>query len=122
MVLYWLLLVHRKDSNRIEIRMIRRDLIGLKIDNLDHVLDSKDHIFLDYHLVNLVEVYCSRDALVGVRSEPGLVEALLDLMISGQNVDLILNLRVGPILLGLNLVNFLDHHVDLVILDLFHFD
>ena len=49
MVLYWLLLVHRKDSNRIEIRMIRMDLIGLTIDNLDRVLDSKDHIFLDYH-------------------------------------------------------------------------
>lgn len=114
-----LLLVHRKDSKRIEIQTIRRDLIDLKIDNLDHVLDSKDHIFLDYHLVSLVEVDCSRDVLVG---DPGLVAVLLDLMISGQNVDLIVNLRVGPILLGLNLVNFLDRHVDLVILDPFHFD
>jgi hypothetical protein len=122
-----LLLIHRKDSSRIEIQTIRRDLIDLKIDNLDHVLDSKDHIFLDYHLVGLVEVDCSRGVLM---AEHGSVVALLGPMIlgqilgqiSGQNEGLILSLRVGPILLGLNLVNFLDRHVDLVILDLFHFD
>ena len=100
--------------------MTRTDLIDLKIGILDHVLDSKDHIFLGYHLVNLVEVDCSRDVLVGVL---GLVVAPLDLKtISGQSVGPVLNLIVGPILLGLNLVNFLDHHVGLVILDLFHFD
>ena len=117
-----LLLIHRKDSSRIEIQTIRRDLIDLKIDNLDHVLDSKDHIFLDYHLVGLVEVDCSRGVLM---AERGSVVALLGQIlgqISGQNEGLILSLRVGPILLGLNLVNFLDRHVDLVILDLFHFD
>ena len=118
-----LLWVHRTDSSRIEIQTIRRDLIDLKIDSLDHELDSKDHIFLDYHLVGLVEVDCSRGVLM---AEHGSVVVLLGPMIlgqiSGQNEGLILSLRVDPILLGLNLVNFLDRHVDLVILDLFHFD